>query len=113
VGREQFLGHSHQTRLADGGAGLQIRQVARPPRVAQHSHPGANRSGGDQHYLAAGPALLGHLRHQLFHLRAVRLLPAVRQDPGAELDHDARYVLEPLSPHVRTVSSRIGPRGKG
>ena len=67
--------------------------------IAQRAHARADRAGGDQHDFAAGLALRGDLRHQLLHLGQVRLLPAVGQDAGAQLDHDAGDVFQKFRTH--------------
>ena len=91
---EQLLVDRHEPRLAHRRASLQLRQIARPLVVAQRPHARAHGARGDEHNLPARLALLGHLRHQLLHLGQVRLLPAVRQDPGAQLHHQARDIFE-------------------
>jgi len=84
--KELFI-NRHEPWLPHRGARLQFRQVAGPLLVFQRAHPRAHRARGDQHDFLARLALLGHLPHQLFQLRQIRLLPAVCKDTGAEL-HD-------------------------
>ena len=97
---EQLLVDRHEPRLAHRRARLQLRQVVRALLVAQRAHARAHRARRDQHNLPARLALLGDLRHQLLHLGQVRLLPAVGQDAGAQLHHDARDVFEDFRTHA-------------
>ena len=97
---EQLLVNRHEPRLAHRRASLQLRQLVRALLVAQRPHARAHRARRDQHNLPARLPLLGDLRHQLLHLGKVRLLPAVRQDAGAQLHHDARDVFEYFRTHA-------------
>jgi hypothetical protein len=76
LGKEPLV-HGHESRLADGSAGLQFGQVAGPLLQPKHAHPGPDRARGYEHYLLAGLAPLGDLGYQLLHLERVELPPAV------------------------------------
>jgi hypothetical protein len=41
-----------------------------------------------------------HLSHDLFELRGINLLPAVREDAGAEFDNDAGDIFEQFRTHA-------------
>ena len=49
-------------------------------------------------------SLGSHLRDQLLQLRQIRLLPAVREDAGAELHHHAGNIFEQFATHPVVVS---------
>ena len=99
-----FVG-GHEARLADGGARLQFGEVRWAFLMAERTHPGAYGTGADKNNFFAGLALLGNLRHQLFHLREVGLLAAIGQDTGAELYDHARNVFQKIRAH-KPVSIR-------
>ena len=69
--REEIFVGRHQPRLADGGARLQLREFLGARLKSQHAHARADRARGDEHDLAAGLALRGHLRDELLHLREI------------------------------------------
>jgi hypothetical protein len=48
------------------------------------------------------------LRDELLHLGEIGLLPAVREDAGAELDHEARDVFEDGGTHGVFVTEGPG-----
>src|SRR5438128_1871403 len=59
-----------------------------------------SRSAGSRHATSAERlALCGHLAHELFHLREVRLFLRVGEDASAELDHDPAEIFEQLPSH--------------
>jgi hypothetical protein len=51
--------------------------------------------------------LLGDLPHQLLHLGTVRLLPAVRQDPGPQLHYQARDIFDYLRAHAQLIAKSV------
>jgi hypothetical protein len=67
--------------------------------MAERAHPCAYGPRADEDDFFAGLALLGDLRHQLFHLRKVRLLAAIGQDAGAELYDQPRNVFQEIRAH--------------
>ncbi len=52
-----------------------------------------HRAAGDEDDLLAGAALLRDLGDELFNVRRIRLLPAVREHAITDLDHDPGDVL--------------------
>ena len=58
-------------------------------------------------------ALFRHLRHQLFHLGKVRLLPAVGEDASAQLHYNAGDMLQQFGTHAFCSSQHnCGPKGQ-
>jgi hypothetical protein len=115
VSGKKFLIRGHQARLPDGRTGLFFREVAGPAFKSERAHARAHRAAGDQDDFLAGPAQRGDLRHDLLQLRRVNLFPVVREDAGAELDHDAGEVFEKFRTHAglvtkpeRSVEARVG-----
>ena len=81
--------------------------------AAEHAHARAHRAGGDEHHFPARIAQFGHLRHQLFHLGGIRLLPAVREDAGAQLHDHARDVFKQFPSHPAKIrGKRLPEKGK-
>ena len=80
-------------------------------RVTEHAHARADRTGRDEHHLAPRDALRRDLRDELFHLREIRLLAAVREDTGAELHDEAADIFEQFGTHD-LMKVEIGPRKK-
>ena len=74
--------------------------------MTQRSHARAHRARADEHDFPAGLPLRGDLRHQLFHLGEVRLLPAIRKHAGTQLDDDSRKVIQQLSTHALLSNKR-------
>jgi hypothetical protein len=85
--------------LADSGARLKFGKVAWAFLMTERTHPCAYGAGTDEDDFFAGPALLGNLRDQLFHLRQIGLLAAIGQDAGAELYDHARNVFQKIRTH--------------
>jgi hypothetical protein len=102
--RKKFFVNRHQSRLADGGARLQFGEIIGPSLVAERAHARAHGAGRDEHDLLPGFALRGDLRDQLLQLRQIRLLPAVREDTGAEFHHHAGNIFKQFATHARVVS---------
>ena len=100
VSGEQFRVRGHEPGLADGGAGLQFGKFSRAPFQSERAHAGADRAGGDHHDFAAGAAQSGHLRDELFQLRRVGLLAAVREHTRAEFHHHAGGGFERVTMHA-------------
>ena len=97
-GKQPLVG-GHEAGLADRRAGLQGIKGPGPLVVTEQAHARAHRAGSDQDHFAARLTLRGHLPHQLFHLREIRMLAAVRQDAGAQLHDQAADVLQGLETH--------------
>ena len=94
VRAEEFFVNRHEPRLAHGRTSLQLRQIVRTFLVPERAHAGSHRAGGHQDDLFARLALCHNLRHQLLHLGEVRLLPAIGQHTGSQLDYDAGDIFE-------------------
>ena len=101
---EERLIHRHEAGLADRGAGLPLGERGGARLVAEHAHARADRAGGDEHDLLARGPERGDLRDKLGELHLVRALPAVREDAGAQLDHEAADVAEDLGTHAALVA---------
>jgi len=114
---KKFFVSGHEPGLADRSAGLQLRQIVWPLLMSERAHARANRARGDQHDFPAGVALGRDLRHQLLHLREVRLFPVVGQDTGAQFNYDAGDIFEQLRTHAEVITNpahgveAVCPRG--
>ena len=86
VRREAFLVGPHQEALADGGTGLEVRQVGRPLAEAEPADAGADGPGADQGDLAAGGADALELVGQGLDAAPVERAVGVGQHVGADLD---------------------------
>ena len=71
----------------------------------KRAHARADRAAGDDHDFLACLSQRGDLRDDLFELCGINLLPAVREDAGAELDHDTGDVFEQFRTHGRLVAN--------
>ena len=106
---QALLVRLHEGRLADGGAGLQVRQVGRPPAQPEPADPRPDRPGANQgHPPAAGPES-GELVGQGLDAAAVQGPGRVGQHVGADLDHDR---VGPAD-DVGAVGSAMASRGLG
>ena len=111
VPREQFCVGGHEPRLADGGAGLQFGEFGRALVQSQRAHARADGAGGDDHDFPASLALPGDLRDELFQLRRVGLLAAVREHARAEFHDNADGGFEWVTMHALRLG-KISFRGK-
>ena len=107
--RKKLSVSRHESRLANGGACLQIGEIGWALGYVQHTHAGTNRAGGHDNHLPAGFALGGHLANQLLNLAGINLLTAVGQDSGTKLDHHSVGIFQRISLHQK----RLGLKASG
>jgi len=87
---KKFFVNRHESRLADGGAGLFFREICRTRFVAERAHARSDRAAGDDDDFFAGFAQRRDLRDDLLELSGIDQLPAVGEDASAEFHHEAR-----------------------
>ena len=112
VSGEELLVGGHEARLADGGAGLELFESAGAFIKTEHAHAGTDCTGRDDDDLMAGFAQCRDLGDELADLREVGLLPAVREDTGAQLDDDTADIFQRLGTHGG-VGSKSRCEGRG
>jgi hypothetical protein len=79
----------HEPRLADGGAGLNLRDVGGPMRQAEPLHAETNGAGTDDEDFEAIGAESGDLLHQTAEQAEGHAAIAAHDDVGSEFDDDA------------------------
>ena len=92
--------------MPHGSTGLLLREISRARVKTKRAHACADRATGDDYDFLARASQRGDLRDDLFELRGINLLPAVREDAGAELDDEAADILEQLFAHATVVAKR-------
>jgi len=108
VSGKKFGVMRHQPRLANGGAGLEFRELARTFFVTERAHARADRAGSHEHDFLAGFFQRGNLRDELLQLRRINLFPAVGQHARAEFHDDARGGFDGFTMHAVKLGKPAG-----
>src|SRR5262245_29088762 len=110
--RKELFVSGHQARLADGGACLQLRKRSGPFVVTERTHACPYRARSHEDDFLSGTPLRRDLSDQLLRLCKFKLLTAIGQDTGSQLDHEAADVVEQFPVHSG-VGSKDARKSRG